>query len=237
MKARCSTPLSRKRTRLMSRRSRAEHNKIGRQPPSLARSVGHRSVRKTIVVFCEGTTTEPAYIGALKKDPDVRDLAAVDIRIETADCGAVPLTLVQRACELRAKAIAENAEIDEIWCIFDVEWPTNHPKLADAVRQARDNDIRLAISNPTFELWLILHFRDYNAWLDNDRARQIRRACDHQPGKNLDPADYMPLRHDAARRAIALDRAHERNGTRFPHDNPSSGMHGFVQSVSPNAGS
>src|SRR5262249_23504201 len=118
MKARCSTPLSRKRTRVMSRRRRAGDNKIGRPPPSPARSVGHRSVRKTIVVFCEGTTTEPAYIGALKKDPDVRDLAAVDIRIETADCGAVPLTLVQRACELRAKAIAENAEIDEIWCIF-----------------------------------------------------------------------------------------------------------------------
>ena len=35
------------------------------------------------------------------------------------------------------------------------------------VASAGANGIRLAISNPCFELWLILHFQDHTAWLDN----------------------------------------------------------------------
>jgi hypothetical protein len=27
------------------------------------------------------------------------------------------------ATEARARAIEEDAEIDEFWCVFDVEWP------------------------------------------------------------------------------------------------------------------
>jgi hypothetical protein len=98
---------------------------------------------------------------------------------------------------------------------------------------AKANNIRLAVSNPSFELWLILHFRDCSASLDNAQARRKRRDCDGQRGKDLDPARYMPLRHDAVRRAATLDRYHEQNGTLFPRNNPSSGMYGLVQSVSP----
>jgi hypothetical protein len=50
-------------------------------------------------------------------------------------------------------------------------------------------------------------------------------------GKSIDASVYMPLRKEAARRAKLLEERHERNGTLFPHDNPSSGMHGFLRSV------
>jgi len=32
-------------------------------------------------VFCEGARTEPEYLDALRREPDVRNAAAVDIRI------------------------------------------------------------------------------------------------------------------------------------------------------------
>lgn len=184
------------------------------------------------MVFCEGTRTEPEYLEALKQEPAVRDVAAVDIRIESLGDGAVPETLVARARDARRRARQEEAEIDEFWCVFDVEWPNNHPGLKAAVDAARRDNINLAISNPCFELWLILHFQDHNAWLDNDGARRLRRTHDGSPGKHINGAVYMSRRHEAAARAEALDRRHRDDDTPFPHDNPSSGMYRLLRSVS-----
>jgi hypothetical protein len=199
----------------------------------LRRRTGTRRPKKTLVVFCEGEKTEPQYLQALKRQPEFRDVAAVDLRIETGHGGAVPLTLVSLAIDARSRAAAEEAEIDEFWCVFDVEWPRNHPGLSDAVRQARENDIRLAITNPCFELWLILHFNDHGAWLDNDAARRLRRALDGSSDKSLEAAKYMPLVAAAARRAAELETRHHKNGAVFPHDNPSSGMHRLIASIQP----
>ena len=185
------------------------------------------------MVFCEGEKTEPQYLEALKNQPEIRDAAAVDLRIGTGHGGAVPLTLVALAIDARSRAVAEEAEIDEFWCVFDVEWPRNHPGLGEALHQARENDIRLAITNPCFELWLILHFKDHGAWLDNDGARRLRRELDGSPGKSLEAAKYMPLVADAARRAADLETRHQKNATVFPHDNPSSGMHRLIASIQP----
>jgi hypothetical protein len=199
----------------------------------LKRRVGTRRPRKTLLVFCEGERTEPEYLDALKRQPAVRDAAAVDLRVQTGHGGSVPRTLVSLAVAARGKALDEEAEIDEFWCVFDVEWPRNHPGLSEAIERARLNDIRLAVSNPCFELWLILHFENQGAWLDNDAARRARRRIDGSSDKGLDAAKYMPLAGDAARRAADLDERHQRNGTTFPDDNPSSGMHRLLASVEP----
>jgi hypothetical protein len=199
----------------------------------LRRRTGTRRPKKTLLVFCEGEKTEPQYLEALKRQPEIRDVAAVDLRIETGHGGAVPLTLVALAIDARNRAAAEEAEIDEFWCVFDVEWPRNHPGLSDAVRRARENEIHLAITNPCFELWLILHFNDHGAWLDNDAARRLRRGLDGSSDKSLEAAKYMPLVAAAARRAADLETRHQRNGAIFPDDNPSSGMHRLIASIQP----
>lgn len=211
-----------------------KQRKAGSRP--LKRKVAIRKPRKTLVVFCEGEQTEPQYLGGLKRLPSVRDVAAVDIRIETGHRGSVPRTLVSLAADARRRAIDEDGEIDEFWCVFDVEWPKNHPGLSEAIRQAHDNDIKLAVSNPCFELWLILHFQDHAAWLDNAAARRLRRQLDGALDKSLDPGRYMPHVTDAARRAADLHVRHQRDGVTFPQDNPSSGMHLLIASVEPAGG-
>jgi RloB-like protein len=138
---------------------------------------------------------------------------------------------VSLAIDARNRAIDEEGEIDEFWCVFDVEWPRNHPRLREAIDQARQNSIEVAVSNPCFELWLILHLQDRTAWLDTEDAEALRRSLDGASGKGLDPAIYLPLIDDATQRAIALDDRHMRNGTIFPHNNPSSGMHRLMTSV------
>lgn len=197
----------------------------------LKRRVAVRQPRKTILIFCEGERTEPEYLNAQRHQPWVRDIAAVDLRVQSKRGGLAPRTLVSHAVDAWHKTLSEAAEIDEVWCVFDVEWPQNHPGLLDAVELAQRGGVLLAISNPCFELWLVLHFQDCGAWLDNDHASQLRRRLDRSDNKGIDAIAYMSLVHEAARRARDLETRHRSNGTSFPHDNPSSGMHRLIATI------
>ena len=209
----------------------------GRRPRkagSLRRRTEFRALRRTFLVFCEGTRTEPDYLEALRQEPAVRDAASVEIRIDRAGSGAVPLTLVDKAAKARDRSSQERGEIDEVWCLFDVEWPQNHPKLREAREKARARNVSLAVSNPCFELWLALHFEELTAWLDSDAAGRLRRHHDGSSGKGLDGAKYMLRRTVAAKHARALEAKHIGDGTEFPDDNPSSGMYLLLGAIESN---
>ena len=204
-----------------------------RKDASLRRRTAVRAPKRTFLVFCEGTRTEPAYIEALRQEPAVRDSASVEIRIDRAS-GAVPLTLVNKAAEARDRFSQEQGEIDELWCLFDVEWPQNHPKLHEARQKAKARNVSLAISNPCFELWLVLHFEERTAWLDSDAARRLRRHHDGSAGKGLGGSQCMPLRTVAAKHARALEAKHKGDRTEFPDDNPSSGIYLLLEAIEAN---
>ena len=203
----------------------------GRRPgerKSLRRAEAVDAPRRTVLVFCEGTKTEPEYLRALKRERTVREVASVEIRVASRRSGSEPLALVKaavKACDPSTR------EVDEIWCLYDVEWPKNHPHLREAAELAERHHVRVAISNPCFELWLILHFEDQTAWLDTDAATRLRRRYDGSEGKGLDGPTYMARRAEASHRARSLEERHEGNGTEFPHDNPASGMYSFLDSI------
>ncbi len=201
----------------------------GRRP--LKRRVATRKPKRTFLIFCEGERTEPDYLTALKRQPVMREAAAVQLSVVPGDNRSKPRTLVSLAIEARQRAMDEEGEIDEFWCVFDVEWPANHPHLDEAITHARRNRIKVAISNPCFELWLILHFQSQTAWMDSDSACALRRRLDASVGKGVDGEKYMPLVADAVRRAADLDERHRREGTAFPDDNPSSGMHKLLAAI------
>ena len=174
--------------RLMAKAKAKRLRRIPGGNRPLRLTVEIRTPKRTFLVFCEGARTEPEYIEALKREPAIRDSASVDLRIEAS--GAVPLTLVNAAAEARARLSQEQGETDEVWCLFDVEWPENHPRLREARTKAAGSDVRLAISNPCFELWLALHCENRTAWLDTDAAGKLRREYDGSSGKGLDGSQY-----------------------------------------------
>lgn len=192
---------------------------------ALRRKTASRPERKTVLIFCEGEASEPDYLNALKRLPEIRSNTAINLVIDPSP--GLPLDLVQKAVQQKRR----DSEIDECWCVFDVEWPKNHPNLERALRIAEAEGIGVAVSNPCFELWLILHFQDHTAFLHNRGAETISRRLDGRPGKRLDGAKYMPLRHDACGRAAGLATRHQQDGTEFPDNNPSSTMHELLAAI------
>ena len=192
----------------------------------LSRKTAIRPERRTVVIFCEGSAAEPDYLKAVKALPQVRSDTSINIEIDPEQ--GVPMTLVENA--VRRKRCDD--EVDEFWCVFDVEWPVHHPNLANAIERARAHGISLAISNPCFDLWLILHLADHTAFIENnDAAKSGNRRLARQAGSRIDPAMYMPHLSLAADRALALTKRHERNGTSFPDDNPSSTMYRLLAAI------
>jgi hypothetical protein len=163
-------------------------------------------------------------VNGLKRLPHIASDTALNIEIHPEQ--GTPMTLVQMA----AKRL-KDPEVDECWCLFDVEWPQHHPHLPEAVDAAERAGVRVAISNPCFELWLMLHHQDHTGFLDTAAAERQSRRLDGRKGKSIDAAVYIPLRKAAAERAAALAKRHAKNGTRFPEDNPSSGMFRFLAAV------
>ena len=73
-------------------------------------------------------------------------------------------------------------EGDQFWFVSDTDhWvESNHiQNLVEVVRQCRQKGIQVALSNPCFELWLLLHFADFpsgDRLLCSQLAEQIRIA-------------------------------------------------------------
>src|SRR5579871_4054307 len=97
-----------------------------------------RQPRQRILVLCEGKITEPKYFSELRQE--VRNRL---IEIEVVPACGVPKSLVEQAVDRKKEAqrLARRAgdpflDYDEIWCVFDVD---DHPNLAEAKQQAKDN--------------------------------------------------------------------------------------------------
>lgn len=102
-----------------------------------------------------------------------------------------------------------------------------HPDLADAKKQARDNGIKMAISNPNFELWILLHFQDQTR--GEDRS-EIRRKCEgHVPRYEKETPYTLMRAHyaEALRRASDLDKWHATRGT--DGENPCTAVYLLTQ--------
>lgn len=116
-----------------------------------------------------------------------------------------------------------NLAYDEVWCVFDVD---EHHYLSEAREQARVNGVALAVSNPCFELWALLHFQDQTAHLSRESARAILKTHLPRYDKVLPYQELHTRRGEAVGRAESLDLRCERDGE--PCKNPSTGVYRLV---------
>ena len=119
---------------------------------SLKRLRSSREPKRRFVLFCEGLNTEPAYFGAIGRN-------CVNALIEVKRGVGVPMTIAKKAVERKRRRTRNSfEEKDEVWAVFDRD---NHPNFNGAVSMCEANGLGVASSNPCFDLWLVLHEREY----------------------------------------------------------------------------
>jgi hypothetical protein len=133
------------------------------QPRDLSNSrkpTGSRSYQKRIVIVVEGTETENLYFEDMKKDFHI---PTVKISIIDSDGKTAPFQIIERAIMTRENFKTRQEweeDEDELWCVFDTEDGSNASGLLEAYSKADREEIKLAVSNPSFEYWYLLHYEE-----------------------------------------------------------------------------
>lgn len=183
------------------------------------RQVRRVESRRVVALLTEGEVTEPEYFRAIGSAN-----SAVRVRVIATDM--TPSQLVDRARKVlrasdKARRVSGSPDYDEIWCVMDTD---AHPDLAEATQVAARSGIRTAVSNPCFELWLLLHLGEQTAVIDRRRAHAEANRKGILEGKHLSARlnrELVERYPDAKRRAEGLDAMHTRDG-RAAGSNPSS---------------
>lgn len=158
-----------------------------------------RSIRKTFLLAVEGKRTEPEYFSILNSWIASAQLVCLKGTGKTA-----PDQILQKMESYIRKSDALDPE--EAWLVLDKNGNTE-ADLAPLLAWAR-NETRnfVAVSNPKFEYWLLLHFEDGNKVRSSkDCTRRLRKYIpDYAKGVR---ARYI----NRARVEDAIKRASRRN--------------------------
>jgi hypothetical protein len=203
-------------------------NRRGRMKQE-ARRKPFRSPKRRLLVVCEGENTEPQYIRGLERF--LRDATlSIEIPPERGD----PKKLVQVAKTFNSAAIQDarrsgddNVRFDEVWCVFDRD---DHERFDAACQMAKDNLFRLAVSNPSFELWLLLHFQDNPGAQHRDRIKHMLRGKIHDYDKAVEFKMFNAGLNDAGARAKRIG-DHAREDGENLYANPSTSVFLLVASM------
>ena len=188
--------------------------------------------RKSILIVCEGSRTEPIYFNSLRNN---LRLAMVDVQIVGE--GAAPITVVDRAIELRAqrKHVAKKSltkvAYDVVYCVIDVEAPKAE-SLSRAVNKAEDNRLEVILSNPCFEYWYILHFRKTSAPFSTSQEAKSALRREHCAYCESDTTIFdvvYPKTPDAIKHSKEVLNEQHNDAEDLSDCNPSTHVHKIVE--------
>jgi hypothetical protein len=180
-----------------------------------------KDVKPKIMIVCEGEKTEPYYFEAFR-------VSSLDVRIDGA--GFNTLSLVQKAINLKKKAIEDKEPFDHVWVVMDRDsFPACN--FNNCLQLASENEIEVAYSNEAFEIWYILHFKYQTTGMQRGSYYKILSKLLGERYKKDDKNMYERIRdkqQDAIRNAKRL--LNEYGPTHNPEkDNPCTTVFKLVE--------
>lgn len=199
-----------------------------REPIPLIRKGGFLDAEKLFILSYEGEKTEVKYFNNFRQSNFFNDSGIIEIvpLKREENTGTDPLS-VKRLLK-KAKSNYQFKKTDEFWLIIDRDhWETIHKidfnkLVADC---NKEDNFFLAMSNPCFEIWLIMHLKDISEYneaevgllLENASVSRKKNHIDVVLGelqgigynKNPNPETFLPLTKTAIERAKDLNNTNE----------------------------
>lgn len=193
-----------------------------REAKALVREGGFLNAEKYFILSFEGTVTEKRYFEALRTSDKFNDSGLIEVipltRTKSAKLGSNPN--VVKSLLKEAKENFNFRPTDEFWLIIDKDdWAEeHHVDLEKLVADCKaEGNFYVAMSNPCFELWLILHRAELGDFSQEEKCKIrknnkvsnskhyvdliLERLIGHPYKKHLKGSDFIPYVHDAIRHA------------------------------------
>lgn len=124
-----------------------------------------RKLKPVILIVTEGSQTEPKYFEHYRSRQTNIDIRVVGSRTKGGETDY--LGLIRKAVEYQSKNQISASNGDAVWVVADGDVNYNNPDpiaakdtlLSRARKLADAKGIHIAISNPCFEFWYLLHFQ------------------------------------------------------------------------------
>ena len=187
-----------------------------RQRKDFQRIEGVKSSR-LIVIAAEGRATENIYFEAMRQELCATNVQLVVLNRE--DDNSNPANVHRQIKDFMDEY--NILDDDQLWIVIDRDdW--KEKMLADIAQLCQQNrNLRFCMSNPCFELWLILHLEDIEDYSEEDKKNlfenprlsthgtwtkyHLRKLMGHYQESDYDPSILLPHVEEAICRAEKLD--------------------------------
>lgn len=189
-----------------------------------------------IIAFCEGQNTEPNFI---KDFSNLYGNGLVSIKCVAA--AGVPSTIVNSCVKEKAnqqqlyKKTKDPLDKNyQIWAVFDRDDHDHMPKTFD---KAYANKIKLAYSNPCFELFPYLYVKNHASSIHRhdmqSKLERILPGYDKNKSKSvsIEELNKLGTYEIAKKRAIDLKAKHEDEDTHYIEANPSTNVYELFDEI------
>lgn len=128
-----------------------------KQAKDVQRAQASRRRYDKVLIVSEGSKTEPNYFTEIKCHYEI---ATANIKI-SGECGSDPVSVVNHGIELYKQEIEKRKEpYDRVYCVFDRDKHPNFDEAKLLINRLTPRDTYYAITSvPSFEVWLLLHFK------------------------------------------------------------------------------
>lgn len=189
-----------------------------------------RKIKNLIIVGLEGTNvTEAQYLNHFNST--CKNFRILFSRGNSTD----PVGIVKDTIKTMRNSDFDMKIGDRSFCLIDTDFGKDREKrLLEALKLACANHIEILFSNPTFEIWFLLHFR-YSTKRYNKNEEVILELKNYIPNyqKNLDMfIRIYPNTEYALVNAHKLEKYHDKNcTTHFMERSPSTKVDQLIRLV------
>lgn len=147
---------------------------------------------RLIVIASEGKDTERIYFKALAKEyTNPRVHVHILERSEDEQNNSNPEHVLKQLNDYKSQYELEDD--DELWLVVDKDRWTEAMLSRVATECSQDVAMHMALSNPCFELWLLLHLEDAASLTPEEQMRWMENR---RKSKNTDPYLKVQLRQE-----------------------------------------
>lgn len=113
----------------------------------------HREAHPKIFIWSHAEKAEIEYF------QDYKNYLKTPLLMPRKEICWTPQELIQKVVKWKEKEVCDE-DGDQVWCIFDVDdfYQDDKEGLLKSIKDANENNIKIAYANQCFELWILLHF-------------------------------------------------------------------------------
>ena len=182
---------------------------------------------RLILVVSEDTNAPAQYFELVR---------ANRVRVEVAPAGdgqSSPQAVLEGARILKKQK--PYSDYDEIWLLLDTDhWfaPNHRENTMRTISEARAEEFRVALSNPCFELWLLLHHEDIAPEQTFGDCKSVeKRLKEVLQGYNKTNVKTRPFTVENALAAISRGKQLTPDTSAFPIHNPGTQVWQLVEAA------